>query len=696
MELRAFLVAIAFLHCYCCFAQTSTLNRPEAPMVLTGAELPALSSCQPSEIVGFKYESGDWFQIPIQVDERSLSDIMLPYGNLTISGHQQDPSNPKVVLYCDPNTNVGNDPNSNFDDDDELVFMLKDAGGVSDGSAPAGVVAGTCHEITLNDPLGGLGYVYVFKSDGSLMQDAGQSYVTYSSDVQSNSGFPAHTGGLNPETTVITTSAYTWEFSAEWVSDVFRISAGDNSDILDRHKNFFYDGFCGRHEDTFSEAENAFICVKAGPIRVLRSYMGANSGPLTQRTHFFYESLHKIQTDLRVHSIPAILDVLDYSTAANGMTYTNASNLTGLTIDGLQDLADLTDSPWEMVTGTQGTLSIVKRLQDDFVAGDVTIVGYYDDSSAAPASDCTGDGEAWGSSGTGIVFDNSAVCTDPLQTTCINSNGFRLFGNVRYLYPDAPTVSASTAADYDNKVNNPINKTVVPCFATASVNLQIEAFLQGAYDSASGSMHTKLAGTNMLGVNLLPTSQPFNRPPWNYAGTESVADFSSLSNTVDWILLDIREPTPPYAPIGQQAVLLQADGSIIDPVTLTAGATLNMVTVGQEYGIILRHRNHVDVAGNMSLTASAGNNYDFTNTSNVFGGGGQLVNLGNGDFGLYGGDYDGNGEVNFDDFSMYLLQSSAIGIYSEIDCDLDGMISVSDYNLYKENFDQSAVGQVQF
>ncbi len=38
---------------------------------------------------------------------------------------------------------------------------------------------------------------------------------------------------------------------------------------------------------TFSAAEGAFIVNKSGPVRALRAYIGANSGPYTGRLHVF-------------------------------------------------------------------------------------------------------------------------------------------------------------------------------------------------------------------------------------------------------------------------------------------------------------------------------------------------------------------------------------------------------------------------
>jgi len=419
---------------------------------------------KPGQIVGFKFSGGVWSQIPVQVDERALLDIVTPYGPLASgAGYTPSASNPKILFYCDTSTYVGADPDTTFDSNDELVFMLKDAGGQSDGSLPIGVVAGTCTEITLTDPLGGTGFVYLFKNAGALQQSAGISYVNYSSNLASTTGFPANLNTTNSENTSITTSDYFWHFSAEWVCDQLKIVAGTNTDILDRYKNFFANGNCGRHEDTFSAAENAFICVKPGPVRVIRSYMGANSGPLTERTHLFYENRQDITTDLRVHHIASIYDVFDYNSAANGMIYRNNLNTAGITIDGVQDVLNTGDVSWEQVSGAQGTLSILLSRSTSLTGTEATFRSYYDDNSVSPASTCTGDGQAWGTSGGGTIFINSSVCTDPMGSGCAGTQYLRNLQYKRTLYVDGANGADTTAADYFNKINHPLTFSITSC-----------------------------------------------------------------------------------------------------------------------------------------------------------------------------------------------------------------------------------------
>ena len=90
-------------------------------------------------------------------------------------------------------------------------------------------------------------------------------------------------------------------------------------------------------------------------MRAIRCYMGANSGPNTERTHIFYARREDIITDLRVHAIPGVMDFFDYSPAASGMTYYDDLNLSGVTIDGTPDTVTLgAPTNWERVDGPAG------------------------------------------------------------------------------------------------------------------------------------------------------------------------------------------------------------------------------------------------------------------------------------------------------------------------------------------------------
>ena len=431
------------------------------PLVLQGSRLPPMIGQDPTKIVGFKKVAGRWLQIPVQADEHELKDIVTPYGALAANaGYPPSPSNPKIMFYSDAGTFTGADSDPAFDADDELVFMLRDAGGIaSGGRKPKGTRPFPRIRVSVTDPLDGqTGYVYLFVSDGTLLQNANVNYVNYATNLSATAGFPANLTGTNLENTTVTTAKYGWHFAAEWISDELRITSGGAAgiDILDRHKNFFANGNCGRHEDAFSAAENAFATNKTGAIRAIRSVLGANSGPLTQRTHLFYEGRQDIHTDLRVHHIGSIYDAFDYNQAASGATYCNNTNPNGVIIDGSRDAVMPGNLSWEAIVGNQGSAVILHSRSGTLTDSDATFTSYYDDNRLAPASNCTGDGQAWGTSGAGILF-GSGICTDPLGGGCgTSSTRYRTFRSQRTMYFLQPNAACSVAASYLNRSENAV------------------------------------------------------------------------------------------------------------------------------------------------------------------------------------------------------------------------------------------------
>ena len=152
-----------------------TLNRPEDPVVLTGAQVPALASVGAGDVVAFRWVNG-WDQVPVQVDERKQVDLGTVY-NSTPMGFT-------TTVYADAGTFTGADANGNVDADDEVAFMAKDVGPEAPAGAakPAGVVAAGGVKVRVRTTLGGTtrdGWVYLFKRSGGLSPGAGESYVDY-------------------------------------------------------------------------------------------------------------------------------------------------------------------------------------------------------------------------------------------------------------------------------------------------------------------------------------------------------------------------------------------------------------------------------------------------------------------------------------------------------------------------------------
>jgi hypothetical protein len=417
-------------------------NRPADPVVLRGAEVPRLTGVAPGDIVAFRYWGGTWQQVPVQVDERASVDLGRVY--------DAAPSGVVVNVYTDAGTWTGADPTPALDADDEVVFMARDLGGAAPaGSTPPGVIAGSGVQVRATDPLQAntAGYAYLFRRSGTLDPGAGKRYVDYSFSLDSGAYKTTYRlqDGPNPESTTVTGAWYTRNFTDRWSSDTIRITAPDASavDILDANKAMFGAGNCVRTEATFNDAEGAFIANTNGPVRAIRSYIGANSGPWTQRDHVFYDRREDVTTHLRVHDIPAILDTLDYGPDAIGMRYRNNLNPTGVTIDGTPDVVNAGTLTWESVDGAQGTLVMSHGYETNLTN---TPTSYYLDDTTPPVTQCTGDAFALGMSGPNL--NSTVACTDP-QRGCVGylrTLRRLVYGAPQTTFPTNPATVAEQAA----------------------------------------------------------------------------------------------------------------------------------------------------------------------------------------------------------------------------------------------------------
>ncbi len=442
--------------------------RQADPVVLTGADAPTLIGAPVNGVVGFRWTGSAWVQIPVQIDERAVVNFTKIYRNPHANFYGSDVSQVSALVYTSGSTWTGPDPVKGFDSNDELAFMARDSGSAapSGTTQPAGTASGSGVQVQITDPLvpGSDAYVYLFrKSAGSrLSPGAHKNYVHYTFKLLSGSYKRTYslTGADNPENSTVTGASYVRHFSDRWVTDQLRVTAAGASapDILDRQKVLFAPGYCGRSEDTFDAtgpygtAEGAFIVNKTGPVRAIRSYVGANSGPSTERTDIFYDRREDLRTDLRVHSIPSIMDFVDYSPAASGMTYRNSVNPGGVTIDGVPDSLTAGAPEWEQVTGAQGTVTYVNALHTSFTPTGLT--SWYEDNNTNPTTQCTGDSAAYGSSGTYI--NGTIPCTDPGHG-CTD-----WLWSTRTMFYDAPGGTAASAAADAADAENPLQFSAQP------------------------------------------------------------------------------------------------------------------------------------------------------------------------------------------------------------------------------------------
>lgn len=461
----------------------STLARPDQPAVLKGAQLSALIGADPADIVGFAFD-GDWIQIPIQVDEVKMFDIVKAYP--AVVGPCSDPCYSWTGrrwfqrVYADPNTLTGGEVDevvngvansSTFDADDEIALMIKDLGGeASSVGSPEGTV-GAGLEVSVMDPIdAGSGFVYLFLRDNSaespLDPSAGTSYVEYRwvvNHIKANhpgdpqatqnfykneyrfTGYNGSTSGAgNPESSYVETADYRREWTGRWTDNVMRIKRGSATGVnmLDRHdESISFDVGCARYQGTFDKGEMTYITSKSGPIRAIRDFLGTNSGPLTQRQDIFYESSTLQTIDLRVHPIPGASEFFAYNANAVGLRYTEP--LGTARIDGLPDAyaghAAILPNSWTWETVDRDTLTPLPT--DPPAAGALTFVNYFDTNNPDPIAHTV-----WHDGGNGGCnnrpYYGTAAAQAPLvlNSTDVSSNGTQstYLKIARHIHYEAP------------------------------------------------------------------------------------------------------------------------------------------------------------------------------------------------------------------------------------------------------------------
>ncbi len=244
----------------------------------------------------------------------------------------------------------------------------------------------------------------------------------------------------------------------------------------------------------------------------------------------------------------------------------------------------------------------------------------------------------------------------------------------------APVVNDDFAAWHGNsgdRENGEIYASGGTLSPRALANIRV--FLQGAYSTSGDTMRTDL-----VRLNLLPTSQPFDDDPWNYPGTESVTSFPD--SIVDWVLLELRSNPDPEQTSGRRAALLTKHGHVVD-VDGHSQVRFSEAAPG-DYYVVVYHRNHLSVmtASAITLDAENSNLYDFTDAqSKAYSEDDDpMVALGNDRYGMIAGDGNSDGwvdDLDYDD--IWSLQNGEPYEYSDFgDYNLDGGVDAIDHNRY--------------
>lgn len=204
-------------------------------------------------------------------------------------------------------------------------------------------------------------------------------------------------------------------------------------------------------------------------------------------------------------------------------------------------------------------------------------------------------------------------------------------------------------------------------------------WMEGVYDQGTNQMTTLLNQRN-----LLPLSQPYNTPPWNYPGQEVVNSLTPQS--VDWVKVSFRTTPSKASEVLATVALLQEDGCLIFP-----DPDFFPESIGSSFYVVVEHRNHIGV---MSPTAIAVNQgyltFDFRSGDSYAPGGQGQTQMAPGVWAMFAGDGDQlqdlNGyDINGIDNSSWLPQNGGFNVYGYGDYNLDGDVSGMDKVLWSRN-----------
>ncbi|MBC8485604.1 MAG: hypothetical protein H8D45_06145 [Bacteroidetes bacterium] len=249
-------------------------------------------------------------------------------------------------------------------------------------------------------------------------------------------------------------------------------------------------------------------------------------------------------------------------------------------------------------------------------------------------------------------------------------------GNVTFI--NATGNFAGEAYEYDP--NNLVH------WGAPEIELDLTVFLEGPFDGAT-------MNTDLNNLSMLPLDQPYNSAPWNYGGTESV---TSIPNTdvVDWVLIELRDApdaasATSEAMVAQKAVFLLNNGSVVD-LNGTSILSFNHLII-QSLFVVIWHRNHLGIMSANPVTESGGiYTYDFSIPAGQAYGTDAQKNLEGGVYGMFGGDANGDGDVNTDDKIIWANQAGTQG-YKSADFTMNGQVdNVGKNDIWQQNIGESS------
>lgn len=322
----------------------------------------------------------------------------------------------------------------------------------------------------------------------------------------------------------------------------------------------------------------------------------------------------------------------------NSFLFTNGKFQTGNLNLTLGATATITGGSSARFVWTNGTGQLKKELAADIAAFELPVG---ENANYRPAY-LTTSGSAYSSANFGVrVLGTPDPSDPPMAATFINTSwpitktgitGGTVTLQGQYIDPtDITGTEANLVGYYNNGTdwssagethNAATNRISAPITSnTGSLSginkfllVGARAFLQGAYDAASGLMldnglRTLPFGSSASTANF-PSTDPYRVAPYNTAfthtnnaGVETIpnsgvigAQATAADNIVDWVFLELRNlnASPGNTILQTRSALVQRDGDIVD-VDGVSPVTFNNIANGT-YILAVRHRNHLGLS----------------------------------------------------------------------------------------------------
>lgn len=206
-----------------------------------------------------------------------------------------------------------------------------------------------------------------------------------------------------------------------------------------------------------------------------------------------------------------------------------------------------------------------------------------------------------------------------------------------------------------------------------AIKLHPKAYLEGAALNPNTGEEALMRDDLRVG-DLVPTTSPYTDA---LTCDTSVLTVTGANAIVDWVWVELRDGADNTTVVGSQSALLQRDGDVVGVDGVSELSFTNLAN--GNYHVSVNHRNHLGIitATPIALSGTLAT-VDFTTSEGYSLGGSLAVTLlANGLYGMYGGDFNGDGQVLNTDIQSVIPLAGLPG-YSSADADLNGQILNTD------------------